>query len=45
VLDGLEEAAFPPGYATGTFPLSWSGHYSEIPPVLVARIRRVVAAP
>ena len=39
VLDGFEECAFPPDYAGGTFPLSWSGNYSEIPPVLVARAR------
>jgi 2-polyprenyl-3-methyl-5-hydroxy-6-metoxy-1,4-benzoquinol methylase len=40
VLDGLEECAFPPGYAGGTTALSWSGRFSEIPPVLVARMRR-----
>jgi 2-polyprenyl-3-methyl-5-hydroxy-6-metoxy-1,4-benzoquinol methylase len=39
VLDGLEERAFPPGHAFGRHPLSWSGNYSEIPPVLVARMR------
>ena len=39
VLDGFEERAFPPEYDGGTFPLSWSGKYSEIPPVLVARVR------
>jgi 2-polyprenyl-3-methyl-5-hydroxy-6-metoxy-1,4-benzoquinol methylase len=39
VLDALEERAFPPGYPSGTYPLSWSGHFSEIPPVLVARMR------
>lgn len=39
VVDGLEERSFPPGYVTGTFPLSWSGNYSEIPPVLVVRLR------
>jgi SAM-dependent methyltransferase len=40
VLDALEERAFPPGYAGGTTPLSWNGHFSEIPPILVARLRR-----
>lgn len=40
VLDALEERAFPPEYAGGTTPLSWSGRFSEIPPVLVARMRR-----
>lgn len=39
VLDGLEERAFPPDTAAGSTPLSWSGNYSEIPPVLVARMR------
>jgi ubiquinone/menaquinone biosynthesis C-methylase UbiE len=40
VLDGLEERAFPPDQVTGRFPLSWNGHFHEIPPVLVARVRR-----
>jgi 2-polyprenyl-3-methyl-5-hydroxy-6-metoxy-1,4-benzoquinol methylase len=40
VLDGLEERSFPPDYAGGTTQLSWSGHFSEIPPVLVVRMRR-----
>lgn len=39
VLDALEERAFPPDVQTGHNPLSWSGRYSEIPPVLVARMR------
>jgi 2-polyprenyl-3-methyl-5-hydroxy-6-metoxy-1,4-benzoquinol methylase len=39
LLDALEERAFPPGYPSGTYPLSWSGNFSEIPPVLVARMR------
>ena len=39
ILDGFEECAFPPDYQGGTFPLSWNGNYSEIPPVLVARAR------
>jgi 2-polyprenyl-3-methyl-5-hydroxy-6-metoxy-1,4-benzoquinol methylase len=40
VLDGLEECAFPASYAGGTTALSWSGKFSEIPPVLVARVSR-----
>jgi 2-polyprenyl-3-methyl-5-hydroxy-6-metoxy-1,4-benzoquinol methylase len=39
VLDGLEERAFPPDHDPGRHPLSWSGRFSEIPPVLVARAR------
>jgi 2-polyprenyl-3-methyl-5-hydroxy-6-metoxy-1,4-benzoquinol methylase len=39
VLDGLEEPAFPPDHPAGKNPLSWSGKFSEIPPVLVARMR------
>jgi 2-polyprenyl-3-methyl-5-hydroxy-6-metoxy-1,4-benzoquinol methylase len=39
VLDGLEERAFPPEHASGRNPLSWGGNFSEIPPVLVARLR------
>jgi hypothetical protein len=41
VLDGLEERAFPPGHPSGREPLSWGGKFSEIPPVLVARMRLV----
>jgi 2-polyprenyl-3-methyl-5-hydroxy-6-metoxy-1,4-benzoquinol methylase len=39
VLDGLEERAFPKGHPTGEEALSWGGNFSEIPPVLVARVR------
>ncbi len=39
VLDGLEERSFPPDNTPARNPLAWSGHYSEIPPVLVARMR------
>jgi 2-polyprenyl-3-methyl-5-hydroxy-6-metoxy-1,4-benzoquinol methylase len=39
VLDGLEERAFPPNHEPGRKPLAWSGKFSEIPPVLVARMR------
>jgi SAM-dependent methyltransferase len=39
LLDALEEKAFPPDHPTGKNPLSWGGNYSEIPPVLIARMR------
>jgi hypothetical protein len=39
VLDGLEERAFPPNHAPSGNPLSWGANFSEIPPVLVARMR------
>lgn len=38
VLDGFEERAFPPEHPP-SHPLSWGGQFSEIPPVLVARMR------
>ena len=38
VLDGFEERAFPAGHPQSN-PLMWGGNYSEIPPVLVARMR------
>jgi 2-polyprenyl-3-methyl-5-hydroxy-6-metoxy-1,4-benzoquinol methylase len=38
VLDGFEERAFPPDHLQDN-PLSWGGKFSEIPPVLVARLR------
>jgi SAM-dependent methyltransferase len=38
ILDGFEERAFPPG-PTRKNPLSWGGNFSEIPPVMVARMR------
>jgi hypothetical protein len=38
VLDGFEECAFPPAHPS-KHPLSWGGQFSEIPPVLVARMR------
>jgi 2-polyprenyl-3-methyl-5-hydroxy-6-metoxy-1,4-benzoquinol methylase len=40
VMDSLEEPAFPPDYPPGRNLLHWNGKYSEIPPVLVARMRR-----
>jgi SAM-dependent methyltransferase len=39
VLDGLEETAFPPGQKSGSLPLSWSGAFSDLPAVLIARLR------
>jgi hypothetical protein len=39
LLDALEEKAFPPDHPQSQNPLSWGGNYSEIPPVLVARMR------
>ena len=39
ILDALEERAFPPEHLSSSNPLSWGGNYSEIPPVLVARMR------
>jgi hypothetical protein len=44
VLDGLEERAFPPNHPSGKNPLSWGGNFSEIPPVLVARMRAAEVA-
>jgi 2-polyprenyl-3-methyl-5-hydroxy-6-metoxy-1,4-benzoquinol methylase len=40
VLDAMEERAFPPNHGGSSAPLSWSGRFSEIPPLLVARLRR-----
>lgn len=39
VLDALEERAFPPDHPPGRHLLTWGGNFSEIPPVLVARVR------
>jgi len=39
VLDGLEERAFPPDHPSTRHYLSWGANFSEIPPVLVARLR------
>jgi 2-polyprenyl-3-methyl-5-hydroxy-6-metoxy-1,4-benzoquinol methylase len=44
MVDGFEEQAFPPGNSGGTTPLSWSGHFSEIPAALIVRLRRTSAA-
>ena len=40
VLDAIEERAFPPDHLGGNTPFSWNGHFSEIPAVLVARLRQ-----
>ena len=40
LLDGLEEPAFPANHSPRRDPVSWGAHLSEIPPVLVARMRR-----
>ena len=42
VLDALEERAFPAEHTGGSTPLSWNGRFSEIPPVLLGRMRRPV---
>lgn len=39
VLDALEEPSFPENYPPDKFPLSWGRNFSQIPPVLVARLR------
>ncbi len=44
VLDGFEERAFPSGTPQKN-PLSWGGNYSEIPPVLVARMKLTSSQP
>ena len=40
VMDGLEERAFPADHPKGRTPLSWGPEFSEIPPVMVVRMRR-----
>ena len=42
VVDALEERAFPPDHPAGNpaRPLSWGANFSEIPLVLIARLRR-----
>jgi hypothetical protein len=40
VLDGLEERSFPPDHRGGTYELSWSGRFSEFPPVVVCRMKK-----
>ena len=41
VLDGMEEPAFSPDDEQGSI-LGWGGKFSEIPPVLVCRLRKVM---
>ncbi|MFN8486811.1 MAG: class I SAM-dependent methyltransferase [Caldilineaceae bacterium] len=41
VVDALEEPALPPDSPPGRNPLGWNGNFSEIPPVLVVRMRRM----
>ncbi|HEY5731799.1 MAG TPA: class I SAM-dependent methyltransferase [Anaerolineales bacterium] len=40
VMDGFEERSFPPDHPQSN-PLSWGGNFSEIPPVLVMRMRLI----
>jgi 2-polyprenyl-3-methyl-5-hydroxy-6-metoxy-1,4-benzoquinol methylase len=40
VVDGLEERAFPPDHPPGRNPIGWGANLSEIPPALVARMRK-----
>ena len=40
VVDGFEEQAFPADNSGGTTPLSWNGHFGEIPAALIVRLRR-----
>jgi len=39
VMDALEEPGFSPDHPSGHNGLSWGGNFSEIPPVLMARMR------
>ncbi len=39
VVDALEERAFSPTKQPGKNPLGWNGNFSEIPPVLIVRMR------
>ena len=41
VVDGFEERAFPADH-TQSNPLSWGGNFSEIPPVLVMRMKLIL---
>ena len=41
VIDALEERAFPPDHPPSSHPLHWGADLSEIPPVLIARARRL----
>jgi 2-polyprenyl-3-methyl-5-hydroxy-6-metoxy-1,4-benzoquinol methylase len=39
VLDGLVERAFPPDHPQSPNPLAWGSNFSEIPPVMIIRVR------
>ena len=39
ILDGLEERSFAVDNSSGTAALSWNGRFSEIPPVLIGRLK------
>jgi 2-polyprenyl-3-methyl-5-hydroxy-6-metoxy-1,4-benzoquinol methylase len=39
VLDAMEERSFPAENLGGSTSLSWNGHFSEIPPALIVRLR------
>lgn len=41
VIDAIEERSFSPEKISGTTALSWNGHFSEIPPVLNIRLKRI----
>lgn len=41
VIDGLEERTFPADHPPGSRELTWGANFSEIPPVLVVRMRKV----
>jgi 2-polyprenyl-3-methyl-5-hydroxy-6-metoxy-1,4-benzoquinol methylase len=43
VLDGFEERSFPADYLGGSSELSWSGRFSEIPPIIVCRMKKTDA--
>ena len=40
MLDGFDERAFPPDHPQ-TAPLGWGGKFSEIPPALIMRLRKL----
>jgi 2-polyprenyl-3-methyl-5-hydroxy-6-metoxy-1,4-benzoquinol methylase len=40
VLDDIEERAFAPENIGGTTPISWNGHFSEIPAALIVRLKK-----
>jgi 2-polyprenyl-3-methyl-5-hydroxy-6-metoxy-1,4-benzoquinol methylase len=43
IVDALEERAFPPDHPPGRHPFGWGANFSEIPPVLMARLRLLSA--